>query len=55
MLPPNSVVYAGAVGVDDLAEQLRAANQKEGVESAYFVKKGERTGACAVIITGHHR
>lgn len=43
------------MGDDDLAEQLRAANQKESVESAYYVVKGEKTGACAVVLTGHHR
>ncbi|KAF8574324.1 Ribokinase-like protein [Ramaria rubella] len=55
VLPPKSVVYAGAVGEDNLADQLRAANVKEGVESAYYVVKGEKTGACAVVLTGHHR
>jgi len=55
VLPPKSVVYTGAVGDDDLAHQLRAANQKEDVESSYFVVNGENTGACAVILTGHHR
>jgi adenosine kinase len=55
VLPPNSVVYVGCVGDDDLAEQLREANQKESVASAYQVKAGEKTGACAVVITGHHR
>jgi len=55
VLPPNSVVYTGAVGDDELAQQLRKANEKENVESAYLVKKGEKTGACAVVITGIHR
>jgi len=55
VLPANSVVYTGCVGDDELADQLRAANKKESVESAYLVKKGEKTGACAVILTGHHR
>ncbi|KAH7335888.1 adenosine kinase [Rhizoctonia solani] len=55
VLPPNSVVYAGCVGSDDLADQLRNANSKEGVASAYQVKEGEKTGACAVILTGHDR
>lgn len=55
VLPAGSVVYTGCVGDDDLAEQLRLANAKEDVESAYLVKKGEKTGACAVILTGHHR
>ncbi|CAE6483824.1 unnamed protein product [Rhizoctonia solani] len=55
VLPEKSVVYAGCVGSDDLADQLRNANSKEGVASAYQVKQGEKTGACAVILTGHHR
>ncbi|KII94226.1 hypothetical protein PLICRDRAFT_171891 [Plicaturopsis crispa FD-325 SS-3] len=55
VLPPNSVVYTGCVGDDELAEQLKAANKREGLRDVYQVKKGEKTGACAVIITGHHR
>lgn len=55
VLPPNSVVYVGCVGDDDLAEKLREANAREGVESAYLVKQGEQTGACGVVITGHNR
>ncbi|KAJ7607916.1 Ribokinase-like protein [Roridomyces roridus] len=55
ILPQDSVVYTGAVGDDDRAEQLRVANKVEGVRDVYLVKKGERTGACAVIITGEHR
>ncbi|TRM70446.1 adenosine kinase [Schizophyllum amplum] len=54
-LPPKSVVYTGCVGDDDLAEQLKSANKREGLDEAYLVKKGEKTGACAVIITGHDR
>jgi adenosine kinase len=49
------VVYTGCVGDDDLAEQLKAANQREGLREVYQVKKGEKTGACAVIITGNNR
>ncbi|CAK5283222.1 unnamed protein product [Mycena citricolor] len=55
VLPPDSVVYTGCVGDDDLAEQLKTANKREGLKEVYQVKKGEKTGACAVIITGHHR
>ncbi|KAF8273850.1 adenosine kinase [Lactarius quietus] len=55
VLPPNSVVYTGCVGDDQLAEQLREANKREGLTEAYLVKRGEQTGACAVVITGHHR
>ncbi|KAJ7757572.1 Ribokinase-like protein [Mycena metata] len=55
VLPPDSVVYTGCVGDDDLAEQLKAANKREGLREVYQVKKDAKTGACAVIITGHHR
>jgi len=55
VLPPDSVVYTGCVGDDDLAEQLKAANKREGLREVYLVKKGEKTGACAVVLTGHHR
>ena len=48
-------MYVGAVGDDDLAEQLKQANKREGLDQVYQVKKGEKTGACAVIITGHSR
>ncbi|KAG6820658.1 hypothetical protein H0H93_013509 [Arthromyces matolae] len=55
ILPPGSVVYTGCVGDDQLAEQLKAANKREGLDEVYYVKDGEKTGACAVVITGHHR
>lgn len=55
VLPPNSVVYTGCVGDDALAEQLKAANKREGLDEVYQVLKGGKTGACAVVITGHHR
>jgi len=55
ILPPNSVVYTGCVGDDELAEQLKAANAREGLKDLYLVKPGEKTGACVVVITGHDR
>lgn len=55
VLPPGSVIYTGCVGDDELAEQLKAANKREGLDQAYLVKKGEKTGACAVVLTGHSR
>lgn len=55
VLPPNSVVYTGSVGADDLAEQLKIANKREGLAEVYQVTPGEKTGACAVVITGHDR
>ncbi|KAI5477755.1 adenosine kinase [Pseudohyphozyma bogoriensis] len=54
VLPAGSTAYLGAVGSDDLASQLRAANEKEGLYSAYQVTD-QPTGACAVVITGHDR
>ncbi|KAM0746220.1 Ribokinase-like protein [Meredithblackwellia eburnea MCA 4105] len=54
VLPEGSTGYLGAVGNDDLAKQLTAANEKEGLQSAYQVTD-QPTGACAVVITGHHR
>lgn len=48
-------MYAGCVGKDELADTLREANKREGVASAYQVTEAEATGACAVVITGHHR
>jgi len=55
VLPAGSVVYTGCVGDDGLAEQQKVANKREGLIEAYMVKPGEKTGACAVIITGHDR
>ncbi|GAA5863409.1 hypothetical protein JCM3774_005282 [Rhodotorula dairenensis] len=55
VLPANSTAYLGCVGKDSLADQLRAANDKEGLQSAYQVVEDKPTGACAVIITGHDR
>ncbi|KAH8835044.1 Ribokinase-like protein [Flagelloscypha sp. PMI_526] len=55
VLPPKSVVYVGSVGDDDLAEQLKAANAREGLDQIYYVNKGVKTGACCVVITGHDR
>ncbi|KAJ9117094.1 hypothetical protein QFC24_006553 [Naganishia onofrii] len=55
VLPPKHVVYVGAVGKDALAEQLEKANDKEGVMSAYQVVEDDKTGACAVVLTGHDR
>ncbi|KAK4685889.1 adenosine kinase, partial [Tremellales sp. Uapishka_1] len=56
VLPPSSVAYIGSVGADDLAKTLEKANEEEGVQTAYQVQPSPtRTGACAVILTGHDR
>lgn len=55
VLPEHSTAYLGCVGKDDLAQQLRAANDREGLESLYQVNDAVPTGSCAVVITGHDR
>lgn len=55
ILPANSTVYFGCVGDDSSANQLRAANDAEGVKSEYMVDNKTSTGVCGVIITEHHR
>ncbi|UZJ51002.1 hypothetical protein CBS101457_000322 [Exobasidium rhododendri] len=55
VLPAKSTAYLGCVGDDDLADQLRKANEKEGLRSVYQVDKATPTGSCAVVITGHER
>lgn len=55
VLPANSTAYLGCVGKDDLAKQLQAANDKEGLKSIYQFSDDQPTGSCAVIITGHNR
>ncbi|PWN49494.1 Ribokinase-like protein [Violaceomyces palustris] len=55
VLPEKSTAYLGCVGSDALADQLRAANDKEGLRSIYQVDKETPTGSCAVVITGHDR
>lgn len=55
VLPVNSTAYFGCVGEDDLADQQRAANEREGLRSVYEINRDTPTGSCAVIITGHQR
>lgn len=56
ILPSGSVAYIGSVGDDELKQTLQKANEAEGVQSAYQVQPSPaKTGACAVVITGHHR
>lgn len=55
VLPEKSTAYLGCVGSDDLATQLRKANEKEGLRSVYQVDENTPTGCCAVVITGHER
>ena len=55
MLPPDSVLYIGAVGKDKYADVLRAACEKAGLKTEYLEVDNVPTGRCGVIITGHHR
>lgn len=55
MLPPDSVVYLGAVGADKQADDLRAACAAVGLRVEYHVDKDTPTGKCGVVITGHDR
>lgn len=55
VLPANSTAYLGCVGNDDLAKQLKAANDKEGLKSIYQTSEEQPTGSCAVVLTGHDR
>lgn len=55
VLPEHSTAYLGCVGDDDLAQQLRAANDREGLASLYQVVDSVPTGSCAVVITEHNR
>ena len=48
-------MFTGAVGDDEIAEQLKQCNRREGLDQVYQVERGGETGACAVIITGHSR
>ena len=54
-LPDGSTAYLGSVGRDDLAQQLRAANDREGLQSVYQIVDGTPTGSRAVVITDHNR
>ncbi|KAL1747656.1 Ribokinase-like protein [Schizophyllum fasciatum] len=54
-LPLKSVVYTGCVGGDEWADILRAADAKDGLDEVFMVRPEEKTGACAVVITDHHR
>ncbi|KAH8916417.1 Ribokinase-like protein [Atractiella rhizophila] len=55
VLPEGSTAFIGCVGKDEFASKLEEANKREGLKSAYMFAEDAPTGACAVIITGHHR
>lgn len=55
LLPPDSVIYFGAVGKDKSAEILQSANKEVGLQVRYHVDSEQPTGRCGVIITGHNR
>ena len=55
ILPPNSVLYIGAVGKDKYADILREACAKAGLKTEYLEVDDVPTGRCGVIITGPNR
>ncbi|KAK7464223.1 adenosine kinase [Stygiomarasmius scandens] len=55
ILPPKTVAFTGCVGEDEAAEKLREADRREGVLELCQVKKGGKTGACAVMVSGSNR
>lgn len=55
LLPPDSVLYIGAVGKDKYADILREACTKAGLKTEYLEVENVPTGRCGVIITGHNR
>ena len=55
MLPPDSVVYIGAVGEDEYAKTLREKCAEQGLHVEYHVEKDIPTGKCGVVITDIHR
>lgn len=54
-LPPNSVLYIGAVGADEAAQTLREASGAAGLATEYMVVPDVPTGRCGVVITGKNR
>ncbi|KAI0393676.1 Ribokinase-like protein [Xylariaceae sp. FL0594] len=55
VLPPNSVVYLGAVGDDKYAAILKDAVKQVGLRVEYQIDPKTPTGRCGAIITGVHR
>ncbi|KAB8339067.1 hypothetical protein FH972_022003 [Carpinus fangiana] len=55
ILPPNSVVYLGAVGDDKYAATLDAACKAAGLATEYLRLKEHPTGRCGAVITGANR
>jgi len=55
ILPPDSVVFIGAVGKDKYAETLRKTCGEAGLRVEYLEDETHPTGRCGVVITGNNR
>lgn len=52
---PNVCVFFGCVGVDKDAEILEKRAFDDGLKVLYEKRQDQRTGRCAVLISGKHR
>lgn len=52
---PKSVAYAGCVGKDKYADQLKASATADNVDVCYKVVEDVPTGTCAVLVNGKER
>jgi sugar/nucleoside kinase (ribokinase family) len=52
---PNVGGYIGCVGDDDNGKTLKAAAQKDGVQTHYLIDPAVPTGTCAVLVNEKER
>jgi adenosine kinase len=52
---PKYAGFTGSIGDDDFGKIQLALMDKIGVDTKYYIAKGERTGKCAALIEGTNR
>ncbi|EFO19408.1 hypothetical protein LOAG_09086 [Loa loa] len=52
---PNRVVFFGCIGDDRYGNILKEKVRQTGLRAYYQVKKNQKTGTCAALITNQHR
>ncbi len=52
---PGFTAYIGAIGNDEFGRQLKAAAEKDGVATHYYVLDDQATGTCAVLVHDKER
>lgn len=55
LLPPNSVLFMGAVGQDSHSNTLQEAAKQDGLAVNYMQMQEEATGTCICLLTAGHR